>query len=89
MLKQTTWGAYRDDHKILPFQEAIMSTGPRTQTITQHDTQMAQPIVQHNDVWTMLKVMDSHLLRFRHLRWCVLFHYTPWAIHSDLVHIFA
>jgi len=36
----------------------------------------------------LLKVMDILILsRFRHHVWCVLFHYTQWALHSDLVHI--
>jgi hypothetical protein len=52
MLRKTTWGAYRDDHIILTFQEAIMSTKPHPQTITHYDTQMAQSIIQHNDIWT-------------------------------------
>jgi hypothetical protein len=32
-----------------------------------------------------LKVIDILRLRFRHHVWCVLFHYTPWALHSGLV----
>jgi len=50
MLNKTTWGAYRDDHIILSFQQAILSTKPHPQTITQYDTQMAQSTLQHNDV---------------------------------------
>jgi hypothetical protein len=52
MLKKTTWGAYRDGLNILTFQQAILSTKPHSPIITQHDTQMAQSIVQHNEVWT-------------------------------------
>ena len=50
MLRKTTWGAYRDDYSIMTFQEAIMSTKPRPETITQYDTQMARSIIQYNDV---------------------------------------
>jgi hypothetical protein len=52
MLRKTAWGAYRDDHSILTFQEVIMSTKPHPQTIAKYDTQMALSIIQHNDVWT-------------------------------------
>jgi len=65
MLKKTSWGAYRDDHNILAFQHAILSTKPHPQTITQYDTQMAQSSVQHNDAWTRRinnPLIDTQLL---------------------------
>jgi hypothetical protein len=51
MMETTTGGAYRDEHNILSFQQAIMSTNAHPQTSTQYDTQMAQLIIHHNDVW--------------------------------------
>ena len=45
------WGAYKDDHIVLKFQQTITSTIQRKK-ITQYDTRLAQPIVYHNDVWT-------------------------------------
>ena len=46
------WGAYKDDHSILKFQQTIMSTRQHTNTATQYDTLLAQSIVDQKDVWT-------------------------------------
>ena len=46
------WGAYKDDHSVLLFQQTIMSTRQHTNTVTQYDTLLAQSIVNQNDVWT-------------------------------------
>jgi hypothetical protein len=48
----TQWGSYKDDHIVLTFQQAIMSTKHHPQTVTQYDTLLAQSVVDHNDVWT-------------------------------------
>ena len=45
-------GAYKDDHNVLLFQQAVMSTRQHTNTVTQYDTLLAQSIVNQNDVWT-------------------------------------
>jgi len=46
------WGSYKDDHNVLTFQQAILSTRHHPQTVTQYDTLLAQSIVDHNDIWT-------------------------------------
>jgi hypothetical protein len=48
----TQWGAYKDDHSVLTFQQTIMSTRQHANTVTQYDTLIAQSIVDQNDVWT-------------------------------------
>ena len=42
--------AYKDDHTVLKFQQAIMSTRQHTRKVTQYDTLLAQSIVDQNDV---------------------------------------
>ena len=51
-LKWRTGGAYKDDHNVLTFQQAILHTRHHPNTVTQFDTLLAQSIVEHNDVWT-------------------------------------
>ena len=46
------WGAYKDDHSVLTFQQTIRLTRQHPNTLTQYDTLLAQSIVDQNDVWT-------------------------------------
>ncbi len=46
------WGAYKDDHIVLTFQQPRMHTRQYPNTFTQFDTLLAQSIVEQNDVWT-------------------------------------
>jgi hypothetical protein len=50
-LEMAQWGFYKDDHIVLTFQQAILSTRQHPQTVTQYDTLLAQYILDHNDVW--------------------------------------
>ena len=51
-LDMARWGAYKDDHNVLTFQQTIMLTRQYPNTVTQYDTLLAQSIVEQNDVWT-------------------------------------
>jgi len=51
-LEMAQWGAYKDDHNVLTFQQIIMSTRQHANTVTQYDTLVAQSIVDQNEVWT-------------------------------------
>jgi hypothetical protein len=44
------WGAYKDDHSVLTFQQTILHTRQYSNTTTQFDTLLAQSIVEQNDV---------------------------------------
>ena len=57
------WGSYKDDHNVLTFQQAIISTRPFPQNVTQYDTLLAQSIVDQNDVW--IKQVTNPLTRER------------------------
>ena len=50
-LEMAHWGAYKDDHIVLTFQQTIMLTRQIPTTVTQCDTLLAQSIVDQNDVW--------------------------------------
>jgi len=50
-LEMAQWGAYKDDHNALLFQQTILSTRQQhTHTVTQYDTLLAQSIVDQNDI---------------------------------------
>ena len=51
-IEMAQWGAYKDDHIVLTFQQTIMNTRQCPNTVTQYDTLLAQSIVDQNDVWT-------------------------------------
>ena len=51
-LEIANWGAYKDGHIVLKFQQTIMSIRQYTHTLTQYDTLLAQSIVDQNNVWT-------------------------------------
>ena len=57
------WGSYKDDHRVLTFQHAIISTRPFPQNVTQYDTLLAQSIVDQSDVW--IKQVTNPLTRER------------------------
>jgi hypothetical protein len=61
----TLWGEYKDDHIALQFHEAILSTREHPQTVTQYDTQLAQSIATHNNVWArhIIKPLTNERLR--------------------------
>ena len=50
-LEMAQWEAYKDDHNVLTLQQTIMLTRQIPATVTQHDTLLAQSIVDQNDVW--------------------------------------
>jgi hypothetical protein len=50
-LEMAHWGAYKDDHSVLTFQQTILQTRQHPNTVTQYDTLLAQSIVEQNDVW--------------------------------------
>ena len=51
-LEMAHWGAYKDDHSVLTFQQTIMHTRQYSNTVTQFDTLLEQSIVEQNDIWT-------------------------------------
>jgi len=51
-LEMAQWGAYKDDHSVLTFQQTIMHTKQYPNTITPYDALLAQSIVDQNDVCT-------------------------------------
>jgi len=51
-LEIAQWGAYKDNHDVLAFQQTMMHTRQYPNTVTQYDVLIAQSIVDQNDVWT-------------------------------------
>ena len=51
-LEMAQWGAYKDDHIVLKFQQTITRTEHHTNNATQYDKLLAQSIVDQTDVWT-------------------------------------
>jgi len=62
----TQCGAYKDDHSVLTFQLAILSTRQHANTITQFETLLAESIVNHNDVWARQVTNPLTKERLRH-----------------------
>ena len=51
------WGACKDNHSTLLFQQANLSTPQHPREVTQYDTLLAQSIVIQNNVW-LIKIMN-------------------------------